>query len=205
VVVVVPDERAVEGDIVLVNVDDGYAADPTEKLNLSGTPTWPEPNVAVTVIAELPAVKVVAGELDKATAMLMSGAIEYTLNELPEYDSPVPLESTTRLVNVPIVGAALAATTGPIKPPKVMTWLNPGGRPVPVPAVHWIAFWEAAPIDPSKMLADPQVAPESVNEKPELAPGAIIVIEVIANALDAGLVTLTPNVVPGETPVPTIT
>jgi hypothetical protein len=44
-----------------------------------------------------------------------------------------------------------------------------------------------------------------VNEKPELAPGAIIVIEVIANALDAGLVTLTPNVVPGETPVPTIT
>jgi hypothetical protein len=88
------------------------------------------------VIAELPAVKVVAGEFDKVTAILISGAIEYTLNELPEYDSPVPLESTTRLVNVPIEGAALAATTGPIKPPKVMTWLNPGGRPVPVPAVH---------------------------------------------------------------------
>ncbi len=58
------------------------------------------------------------------------------MNELPEYDSPVPLESTTRLVNVPIVGAALARTVGPIEAPRVMVVLKPGGRPAPVPEVH---------------------------------------------------------------------
>ncbi len=47
---------------------------------------------------------------------------------------------------------------------------------------------------------------KSVNENPTLEDGAIIVIDVIANVLDAGFVTLTEKwVAPVELPVPTIT
>ncbi len=70
----VPELNVDGGEIVLVNPEDGYAL--FEKPKTSGTPTLPEPKVAVTVNAELPATNVVAPESDSDTTSLTGLAME---------------------------------------------------------------------------------------------------------------------------------
>ena len=86
-VVVEPDELVLEGVKVLVNGAVGY--DAFVKLKTRGTPTCPELKVAVTVIGEPPAVKEVTLNV---TPVIVAGAIDQTVKELPAYD-PLGLES----------------------------------------------------------------------------------------------------------------
>jgi len=111
----------------------------------------------------------------------------HSVKDDPAYD-PVPLESTTRVVNVPWTGGDVDADAGPKSPPTVNVSVKPGGRPVPVPSVHCTALEDIAPLVFKLVPHTP--LPENVHPV-----GARTVKEVIAYALVAGLVTFTVKVV----------
>jgi len=93
-------------------------------------------------------------------------------------------------VKVPAFGGSEADGADPVqaKVPSVKVAENPGGRPEVAPSVHWIAVADTTPTVAKPLPAGPQVA---APPNAQLLLGVSIVIEVIANAFVAGLVTFT--------------
>jgi len=79
-------------------------------------------------------------------AVTVVAAIVHSLKDPPAYDPEPTLESTTSVVKVPWTGGDVAAEAGPVSPPRRIVSVKPGGRPVPVPEVHWTAPVENAPL-----------------------------------------------------------
>jgi len=114
-------------------------------------------------------------------------AIVHSLKDPPAYDPEPLLESTTSVEKVPRTGGELADDVGPVSEVRLRVAVKPGGRPDVTPAVHCNAVVEYAPAVAKSV---PQPAAVPVNVQPV---GAITVKDVIAYALDAGLVTWTEN------------
>jgi len=148
----------------------------------------------VTVNGEPPAVNEVGEPV--IVAVTDVAAIVHSLKLEPAYDPEPALESTTSVVKVPSTGGELETEVGPVSEVRLRVVLKPGGRPVPVPSVHCRAVVENAPAV-GKLRPHPAAMPVKVHPV-----GAITEKDVIAYALEAGLVTVTVN---GVAAPPTMT